>query len=76
MRVTKTLISAALAASIATSSLAGGFSPVVDEAPVVIVEPEQERSTWGIVIPLIVVVGLICLATCGSDDDDEPTTAP
>ncbi len=70
----KTLTASAIAATIATSSIAGGFAPEIIEAPVVIVEPEQSRSTWGIVIPIIAIAALIALAA--DNDDDEPATAP
>lgn len=66
MRLTKTLASAALAAVVGTSAMAGGFAAEVVEAPVVIVEPEASPSTWGIVIPLVAVAALIALAS--SDD--------
>lgn len=71
MRLTKTLASAALATLVGTTSIAGGFAPEVVEAPVVIVEPEQPRSTWGVVIPLVVVAALIALAASRDDDNDD-----
>lgn len=71
MRLTKTLASAALATLVGTTSIAGGFAPEVVEAPVVIVEPEQPRSTWGVVIPLVAVAALIALAASRDNDNDD-----
>ncbi len=34
------------------SAIAGGFAQEVVEAPVVVVEPEAETSSWGIILPL------------------------
>lgn len=68
----KTLTASAIAATIATSSIAGGFAPEIIEEPVVIVEPEQTRSTWGIIVPIIAIAALVALAS-SDDDNDEPT---
>ena len=41
----------------ATPSLAGGFAPVmVAPEPVVVVEPDAPRSTWGILLPLLLLM--------------------
>ena len=66
----KSLALAAALASVATQSLAGGFAPVVvDPAPVVVVEPEAPRSTFGILLPLLLLGALVLIAT--QDDDEE-----
>ncbi|ARO15750.1 hypothetical protein BVG79_02410 [Ketogulonicigenium robustum] len=63
MRLTKTLIAAALATTVAGSAIAGGFAAEVVEPPVVIVEPEAPTSSWGIILPIAVLVGLVALAS-------------
>jgi hypothetical protein len=74
MRLTKALLASAVAATLASQAVAGGFAPVVvDQAPVaptVVVEPEAPRSTFGILLPLALLGGLVALAVA-SDDDDE-----
>jgi hypothetical protein len=72
MRITKTLIAAALATTVAGSAIAGGFAQEVVEAPVVVVEPEVQRSTWGIILPLAALALLIGLAVSTDSDDDTP----
>ena len=68
----KSLALAAALASVATQSLAGGFAPVVvDPEPVVVVEPEAPRSTWGILLPLLLLGALVVIATQDDDDEDE-----
>ena len=62
MRLTKTLIAAALATTVAGSAIAGGFATEVVEPPVVVVEPEAPRSSWGIILPVAVLLGLVALA--------------
>ena len=69
MRLTKTLIAAALATTVAGSAIAGGFAQEIVEAPVVVVEPEVQRSSWGIVLPLAALALLIGLAASSSDDE-------
>ncbi len=73
MRMTKTLIAAALATLVAGSAIAGGFAQEIVEAPVVIVEPEVQRSSWGIILPLAALALLVGLAS-GSDDEEAATT--
>ncbi len=64
MRLTKTLVAAALIAStVGGAAFAGGFAAEVIEAPVVIVEPPAPRSSWGIILPIAAVVLLIALAS-------------
>ncbi len=70
MRITKTLIAAALATTVAGSAIAGGFAAEVVEAPVVVVEPEVQRSSWGIILPLAALALLIGLAV-STDSSDE-----
>ena len=63
MRITKTLTAAALAILVAGSAIAGGFATEIVEAPIVIVEPEVARSTWGIILPLAALALLVGLAS-------------
>jgi hypothetical protein len=75
MRLTKTLTAAALASLVAGSAIAGGFAQEVVEAPVVVVEPEAETSTWGIILPLAALGLLVALAASSDDGEDETTDA-
>ena len=68
MRLTKTLTAAALASLVAGSAIAGGFAQEVVEAPVVVVEPVAETSSWGIVLPLA-ALGLLVALAVSSDDN-------
>ena len=73
MRLTKTLLATAIAATLASQAVAGGFAPVVVEPqpqPTVIVEPEAPRSTFGILLPLALLGGLVALAVAAEDDDE------
>jgi hypothetical protein len=71
MKQLKTFVLAATLAAVGTQTFAGGFAPVtVDPEPVVVVEPEAPRSTFGILLPLLLLGGLVALAVA-SDDDDE-----
>ena len=73
MRLTKTLLAAAIGATLASQAVAGGFAPVVVEPqpqPTVIVEPEAPRSTFGILLPLALLGGLVALAVAAEDDDE------
>lgn len=75
MRLTKALLAAAVAATMASQAIAGGFAPVpVTPEPVVVVEPEQRRSTFGIALPLILTAGLVALAVAAEGDEEESTT--
>ncbi len=73
MRLTKTLIAVALAATTATTAMAGGLAPAQPDTTVVVpVEPPAQRSSWGIILPILGAALLIGLATAGgSDDEDE-----
>jgi hypothetical protein len=68
MRITKTLIAAALSALVAGSAIAGGFAQPIEQPPVVIVDSEVQRSSWGIILPLAALALLVGLAS-GSDDE-------
>lgn len=74
MRHLKSFALAAALAAAAGQAVAGGFAPVVVEpapvAPVTVVEPEAPRSTFGILLPLALLGGLIALAVAAEDDDD------
>ena len=71
MRLTKTLLAASVATVLAGQAFAGGFAPVVvDPEPVVVVEPEAPRSTFGILLPLALLGGLVALAVANEDDDE------
>ena len=73
MRLTKTVLAAAVAATLASQAVAGGFAPVVVEpavTPTVIVEPDAPRSTCGILLPLALLGGLVALAVANEDDDE------
>jgi hypothetical protein len=72
MRLTKTLLAVALAATTATSAIAGGLAPVTPGPVEVVPVPPPARSSWGIILPILGAVLLIGLATSGgSDDEDE-----
>jgi hypothetical protein len=75
MRLTKTLTAAVLASLVAGSAIAGGFAQEVVEAPVVIVEPVAETSSWGIILPLAALGLLVALAVSSDDSEDETTDA-
>ncbi|WP_210530868.1 hypothetical protein [Rubellimicrobium arenae] len=71
MRLTKALLAAAVAATLASQAVAGGFAPVVAEPePTVVVEPTAPRSTFGILLPLALLGGLVALAVAADEDDD------
>ena len=71
MRLTKTLLAAVIGATLASQAVAGGFAPVVVEPePTVIVEPAAPRSTFGILLPLALLGGLVALAVAAEDDDE------
>ena len=74
MRLTKALLAASVAAVLASQAVAGGFAPVVVEPePVVVVEPEAPRSTFGILLPLALLGGLVALAVANEDEDGDTT---
>ena len=69
MKVTTLVASAAIAVS-ATAATAGGLAPVVmEEAPVVVVEPAPTSSLGQFVVPAI-LLGLIALAATAESDSD------
>ncbi|TNC71795.1 hypothetical protein [Rubellimicrobium roseum] len=75
MRLTTALLAAAVAATVAGQAVAGGFAPVVAEPePVVVVEPEAPRSTFGLLLPLALLGGLVAIAV--ASDDDEGDSSP
>jgi hypothetical protein len=64
MRLTKTLIAAAVATSFAGAALAGGFQDTIEE--VVVVAPAAPAGSLpGWVIPAVLVAGLVALAASG-----------
>lgn len=72
----KSLALAAALAAAGSQAFAGGFAPVVvDPEPVVVVEPEAPRSTWGILLPLLLVGALVAVAVANDDDDEEEEPA-
>jgi hypothetical protein len=73
MRLTKTLTAAALASLVAGSAIAGGFAQEVVEAPVVVVDPVAETSSWGIILPLAALGLLVALAVSSDDSEEEST---
>ncbi len=73
MRLTKIVLAAVVGATLASQAVAGGFAPVVVEptvTPTVVVEPEAPRSTFGILLPLALLGGLVALAVANEDDDE------
>ena len=70
MRLTKTLIAAALATTVAGSAIAGGFSNTVVEPPVVVVEPTAPAGSLpGWVIPVVILGALAAVALSDSDSE-------
>lgn len=61
MRLTKTLIAAAIATTVAGSAMAGGLNVEIVEPPVVMVE-EPAGSSWGWVVPVVALAALAALA--------------
>jgi hypothetical protein len=63
MRLSHTIAAAAVAATaLSSTAVAGGLAVEVVEPPVVVVEPEATRSSWGIILPIAAVALLIALA--------------
>lgn len=54
----KKLAAIALAATLATNSMAGGLAPVIIEEPIIVEEAQSSFPVW--IIPLI-IVGLLVL---------------
>jgi hypothetical protein len=61
MRLTKTLIAAAIATTVAGSAMAGGLNVTVVEPPVIMIE-EPAGSSWGWVVPVVALAALAALA--------------
>ena len=71
MAILKTLTAATVAATLASSAIAGGFATEIVEPDIQVFEPEAPRSTLpGWVIPAVIVAALIGVA---SQDDDSDT---
>ena len=72
MTMRKIIAAAAIVAMTTTSAFAGGLAPVVPDTTVVVpVEPPAQRSSWGIILPIIGVALLIGLASSGGSDRNE-----
>ncbi len=68
MRLTKTLIAAAIATTVAGSAIAGGFAVEIVEPPVVMVEPAPApSSSYGFIIPVVALAALAALAISQQD---------
>ena len=65
----KKLVASVLALSVFTSAAMAGGPVVVVEEPVPVVE-EQAGTSSGAILPLLLVGIALCVALCGSDDDD------
>lgn len=72
MNIVKIVTAASLTTLMATSAMAGGFAEEIVE-PVVVVEPEAETSSWGIILPLA-ALGLLVALAASSDDEEESST--
>lgn len=73
MRAFRSFALIAVLAGLSGPVLAGGFAAPMVEGPVVLVEPDAPRSTWGVILPLALLGGLIALAVANSsNDDDDP----
>jgi len=69
MRLTHFVAATAIAVSaIATTASAGGFAATVIEPQVIIPLPPAQRSSWGIILPLLAVGVLIALAMSNEED--------
>ena len=74
MHILKSGITALAIASLSSTAFAGGLSPEIMEAPVMVEEVAEPASS---VSPAIIVLGvlaalLIAAAVAEDDDDDEP----
>lgn len=67
MRLTKTLMAAAIASTVAGSAIAGGFAVEIVEPPVVVVEPAPAGSSYGFLIPVVALAALAALALSQQD---------
>jgi hypothetical protein len=64
-------LAGALTAAVVPAAHAGGFAAVVTEPPIVVVEPEPQRSSFGVILPLVLLGALLAVAIANEDDDDE-----
>ena len=75
MNCLKSLAIAAALTAAGTQAFAGGFAPVVVDAapvaPVEVVEPAAPRSTFGILLPLALLGGLVALAVASDDESED-----
>ena len=74
MNLLKTIIAATSIAALSTSAFAGGLSPEIMEAPVVM-EEEMMAPAAGSISPTIIVVGVLAallLAASLQEEDEEP----
>ncbi len=72
MNIVKIITAASVATLMAGSAIAGGFAQEIVE-PVVVVEPEAETSSWGIILPLA-ALGLLVALAASSDDEESSST--
>jgi hypothetical protein len=71
MRLSHTLAVSAIAVSaLSTSAVAGGLQTTIVEPIDVIVEPQETRSSWGIILPIAAVALLIALAGSNGGGDE------
>lgn len=72
----KNILLAATIAAFGTQAIAGGFSDVVTEAPIVIVdEAGAVSSASGLIVPAILVALLLFAASGKSSGEEVDTTA-
>jgi hypothetical protein len=71
MRLTKTLIAAAVATAFAGTAMAGGFAAEIVEPPVVAVVEEPAGSSYGWILPVVALAALAALAYTQLNDDEE-----
>ena len=73
----KNIIAAAIMASmaLATTAQAGSLVYEPEQAPIMVEEEAPMGSSGAWIIPLI-AIGIICLAICGGDDDEEDNLQP
>lgn len=75
MRCFKHLALTAAFVAASAPAFAGGFAPVIvspaPAEPVVIVEPDTPRSTFGFLLPLGLAAGLVALAIAADEESPE-----
>jgi hypothetical protein len=77
MRLFHSLALAAAVAMVAGQAAAGGLAaPIVEPAPVVVVEPEAPGKGWGIILPLALLGGLVAIALAQEEDEADGETPP